>query len=189
MTSFLSLEPGWGDLKTLKARTDRQDSEYSVLSNHTHQAIFKVKFHLIMSGIPIDTKLGNVSRDDGLPRHQVHNSDDPLPGSHPDQQPAEVQQLSDRNLSHEEAALRGQGHNAFNSERPLDVHPTRAGGVARAGEDDLPMGKANILDKAIGKMEKVIGKATHNADMHEAGELREAGGKKAVIGEARAPHD
>jgi len=29
------------------------------------------------------------------------------------------------------------------------------GGVARAGEDDLPMGKANILDKAIGKTEKV----------------------------------
>lgn len=30
-----------------------------------------------------------------------------------------------------------------------------SGGVARAGEDDLPMGKANILDKAVGKMEKV----------------------------------
>jgi hypothetical protein len=30
---------------------------------------------------------------------------------------------------------------------------------------------------------------TQNDDMHEAGELREADGKKAVIGEARAPHD
>jgi hypothetical protein len=36
---------------------------------------------------------------------------------------------------------------------------------------------------------QVIGKATQNADRHEAGELREAGGKKAVIGEAQAPHD
>jgi hypothetical protein len=51
------------------------------------------------------------------------------------------------------------------------------------------MGKASMLDKAVGKMEKFIGKATNNAERHEAGELREAGGKKAVIGEARAPHD
>lgn len=29
------------------------------------------------------------------------------------------------------------------------------GGVAIDGRDDLPMGKANILDKAIGKAEKV----------------------------------
>jgi hypothetical protein len=80
-----------------------------------------------MSGFPTDAKLGNVLQDDGPPRHRVHNSDDPLPGSHVDQQPAEVQQLSDRNLPQEEAALRAQSHNAFNSERPLDVHPTRAG--------------------------------------------------------------
>lgn len=29
------------------------------------------------------------------------------------------------------------------------------GGVARVGEDDLPMGKASVLDKAVGKMDKV----------------------------------
>jgi hypothetical protein len=82
------------------------------------------------------------------------------------------------------------------------------GGVARGGQGDLPIGKANLLDKVIGKAEKVwsciagyfisltlldalqvIGKVSGNADMHEAGELREAGGKKAVTGEARAPHD
>lgn len=129
-----------------------------------------------MSGFPIDAKLVNVPQDDGPPRHHMHNSNDPLPGSHVDQEPAEVQQRSDKDLSQEEAALRAQGHNAFNSERPLDVHPVRAGkcrrpisgsitdaialaqltgGVARAGDDDLPMGKASILDKAVGKMEKV----------------------------------
>lgn len=80
-----------------------------------------------MSGFPIDAKPGNVLRDDGHPRHPMHNSNDPLPGSRVDQQPAEVQQLPDRNLSQEEPALRTQGHNAFNSERPLDVHPIRAG--------------------------------------------------------------
>jgi hypothetical protein len=70
------------------------------------------------------------------------------------------------------------------------------------------MGKAGLVDKVIGKVEKVgslsaspfnivshgrirqvIGKVTHNADMHEAGELRESGGKEAVTGQARAPHD
>jgi hypothetical protein len=80
-----------------------------------------------MSEFPIDGKLENISRDDGPPRHQVHNSNDPLPGSHADRQPAEVQQRSDRDLAQEEPALRTQGHNAFNSERPLDVQPTRAG--------------------------------------------------------------
>ncbi|KAF8494382.1 hypothetical protein F5888DRAFT_1616857 [Russula emetica] len=143
-----------------------------------------------MSEFPIDAKLDNVPRDDGPPRHRVHNSNDPLPVRHADrQQPAEVQQRSDRDPSQEEAAPRAQGHNAFNSERPLDVQPNRTGGVARAGQGDLPMGKASIFDKAVGKMEKIIGKVTHNSDRHEAGELREAGGKKAVIGEASAPHD
>ncbi|KAH9170721.1 hypothetical protein EDB89DRAFT_1836952, partial [Lactarius sanguifluus] len=81
------------------------------------------------------------------------------------------------------------GQNAFNSERPLDVQPTQSGGVARDGKEGLPMGKAGLVDKAIGKVEKVIGKATRNDDMHEAGELRESGGKGAVAGQARAPHD
>jgi hypothetical protein len=80
-----------------------------------------------MSGFPIDAKLDNVPRDDGPPHHRVHNSNDPLPGSHAEQQPAEVKQRSDRDPSQEEPALRAQGHNAFNSERPLDVHPNRAG--------------------------------------------------------------
>ncbi|KAI0060175.1 hypothetical protein BV25DRAFT_1787906, partial [Artomyces pyxidatus] len=83
-----------------------------------------------------------------------------------------------------------QGQNANNSSRPLDVKPTAAaGGVARGGQEDLPMGKANVMDKVIGKTEKVVGKLTKNADMHESGELREAGGKKAAAGEARVPHD
>jgi hypothetical protein len=80
-----------------------------------------------MSGFPTDAKLDNVPRDDGPPRHRVHNSNEPLPGSHADKQPDEVQQRSDRNVSQEEPTLRTQGHTAFNSERPLDVNPTRAG--------------------------------------------------------------
>jgi hypothetical protein len=80
-----------------------------------------------MSGSPLNANLGNVPRDDGHPHHRIHNSNEPLPGSHVDQQPAEVQQPFDRNLSQEEAAPRAQGHKALNSERPSDVHPTRAG--------------------------------------------------------------
>lgn len=36
---------------------------------------------------------------------------------------------------------------------------------------------------------QVAGKITKNPEMHEKGELRESGGKGAVTGEARAPHD
>ena len=36
---------------------------------------------------------------------------------------------------------------------------------------------------------QVTGKITRSAEMHEKGELREAGGKAAAMGEARAPHD
>ena len=46
--------------------------------------------------------------------------------------------------------------NAFNSERPLDVRPTDQGGVAIDGRGDLPEGHANMADKVIGKMQKVI---------------------------------
>ena len=36
---------------------------------------------------------------------------------------------------------------------------------------------------------QVAGKIMRNPDLHEKGELREAGGKDAAIGQARAPHD
>jgi len=71
----------------------------------------------------------------------------------------------------------------------LNVQPTSQGGVAIGGHDDLPEGKASVTDKLIGKTQKVTGKVTRNAEMHEKGELREAGGKGAVKGETRAPHD
>jgi len=72
-----------------------------------------------------------------------------------------------------------QGQNAFNSERPLNVQPTAAGvsdfrqssttprplvnvgyanfvgGVARGGQADRPMGEPTLMDKVIGKAEKV----------------------------------
>ncbi|KAH9056438.1 hypothetical protein EDB87DRAFT_1566500 [Lactarius vividus] len=108
------------------------------------------------------------------------------------QEPSESQRLDQS--QYVEAEPGAQGHNAFNSERPLNVHAYSdvciiLGGVARDGKEGLPMGKAGLVDKAIGKVDKVIGKATRNDDTHEAGELRESGGKGAVTGEARAPHD
>ncbi|OCH84009.1 hypothetical protein OBBRIDRAFT_742343 [Obba rivulosa] len=81
------------------------------------------------------------------------------------------------------------GRNAFNEDRPLGVQPASQGGVAIAGQDDLPEGHAKMTDKLIGKTQKVAGKMMRNPDMHEKGELREAGGKAAVDGEARVPHD
>ncbi|KAH9972095.1 hypothetical protein BGW80DRAFT_1316406 [Lactifluus volemus] len=139
-----------------------------------------------MDSSETNTKPANGTTQDPLsPQHQVHSPNEPLIARE-DLQPSELPR-SGGSRFHEEVAGE-QGKNAFNFERPLDVKPTQAG-VARGGQEDLPMGKASFLDKVIGKAEKVIGKATHNDDMHEAGELREAGGKKAVIGEAHALHD
>jgi len=80
-------------------------------------------------------------------------------------------------------------HNAFQEERPLGVQPTSQGGVAIGGNSDLPEGHASLMDKMIGKTQKVAGKAMKKPEMHEKGELREAGGKQAALGNARAPHD
>ncbi|KAG8215432.1 hypothetical protein J3R82DRAFT_9042 [Butyriboletus roseoflavus] len=82
-----------------------------------------------------------------------------------------------------------QGRNAFNSERPLGVTPVPEGGVAIGGQPNLPEGHANMGDKIVGKTQKVLGKYTHNPDLHERGELRETGGKAAAEGRARAAHD
>lgn len=82
-----------------------------------------------------------------------------------------------------------QGKSTFSSERPLDVKPTTAGGVAIGGCSDLSMGRAGLGDKMIGKTQKVVGKVTNNSEMHEKGELRESGAKAAAHKEARVAHD
>jgi hypothetical protein len=61
---------------------------------------------------------------------------------------------------HGEGLKRDEGmggrHDAFHEARPMGVEPTRAGGVAVGGRDDLPAaGKATLGDKIIGKTEKV----------------------------------
>ncbi|KAG1731027.1 hypothetical protein EDB19DRAFT_1641009 [Suillus lakei] len=90
--------------------------------------------------------------------------------------------------SHQSESARG--NTAFTSERPLGVQPTPEGGVAIGGQPNLPEGHAGFSDKVIGKNAKgrscafyVIGKYTKNEELHEKGELRETGGKAAVLGE------
>jgi hypothetical protein len=118
-----------------------------------------------------NTKPANsTAQDDATPQHRVHSPNEPLPGAHDDRQQSKFSE-SGGSRFHEEVAGE-QGQNAFNSERPLDVRPTQTGGcnttvvteqtsrcltggVARGGQDDLPMGKASFLDKVIGKAEKV----------------------------------
>jgi uncharacterized protein YjbJ (UPF0337 family) len=48
---------------------------------------------------------------------------------------------------------------------------------------------ATASDKVIGKVQKVIGKYTHNPNMAEEGETRAASGKAAAQAEARALKD
>ncbi|KIK65050.1 hypothetical protein GYMLUDRAFT_160466, partial [Collybiopsis luxurians FD-317 M1] len=78
------------------------------------------------------------------------------------------------------------GKNTFTESRPMNVEPAPAGGVAVDGNVDLPEGKAGIMDKVVGKTQKV---ATNKPELYEKGELRESGGKAAASGNARAPHD
>ena len=124
----------------------------------------------------------------------------PQPSSHPRDDSTEGLQQQHRTGS-------AAGRTAFTEERPLGVQPTsqgafacsshsislfadaHTGGVAVGGQDDKPMGHAKLTDKIVGKTEKVMGKMSKNPQMHEKGELREAGGKAAATGQARAPHD
>jgi len=82
--------------------------------------------------------------------------------------------------------------------RPLGTKSVPAGGVARDANEnlgnsgtgeELPAGKAGLADKIVGKVEKVTGKLKKDPELQEKGELREAGGKGAATGDARAPHD
>ncbi|KAG1796983.1 uncharacterized protein HD556DRAFT_1431181 [Suillus plorans] len=78
---------------------------------------------------------------------------------------------------------------ASTNERPLGAQPTPEGGVSIGGQPNLSEGHAGFGDKVIGKTQKVIGKYTKNEELHEKGELRETGGKAAVLENTRAAHD
>ncbi|KAH0834145.1 hypothetical protein J3R83DRAFT_11449 [Lanmaoa asiatica] len=124
---------------------------------------------------------------------QLHDPSQPPPASAGTVAEVPLQPNRDNDLAAQRTQPQGtpevQGRNAFNSERPLGVTPVPEGGVAIGGQPNLPEGHANIGDKIVGKTQKVIGKYTHNPDLHERGELRETGGKAAAEGRARAAHD
>ncbi|EIN05739.1 hypothetical protein PUNSTDRAFT_54636 [Punctularia strigosozonata HHB-11173 SS5] len=79
---------------------------------------------------------------------------------------------------------RGQGafgdkrEDAEHEDRPTDMRSANEG--TTVGEQDGPEGHAKFSDKMVGKTQKVMGKVTRNADLHEKGQLREAGGKAAT---------
>ncbi|KIK65011.1 hypothetical protein GYMLUDRAFT_39421 [Collybiopsis luxurians FD-317 M1] len=140
------------------------------------------------------------------PSHHVHQSNDPLPGAKRgvnavdysaetmERTPGTWNERTEEQFARDQPGMMDssehhQGKNAFTESRPMDVEPTPAGGVAVGGQADLPEGKAGMMDKVVGKAQKVIGKATNKSELHEKGELRESGGKAAVAGDARAPHD
>ncbi|THG95966.1 hypothetical protein EW026_g5770 [Hermanssonia centrifuga] len=148
------------------------------------------------------------------PEHHTHQSSDVLPGAR-GVAPAPDYSADNTNDSgvwegnnkrrfgagtDTNAVMAGGQHNGDNytatddadfehDERPMNVKSTGAGGVAIDGRDDLPEGHAKLMDKVAGKTQKVAGKLMHKPEMHEKGELREAGGKEAAAGRARAPHD
>ncbi|KAJ6562819.1 hypothetical protein DFH09DRAFT_1478925 [Mycena vulgaris] len=158
----------------------------------------------------------NMTGTETRPEHHVHSADEPLPGarggapaadysaSTMERLPSAVWQddaggaqptreTAELQATRPEMARTGSstsGRNAFSAERPLNTEPHPEGGVAiDGGHDGMPMGKASAADKLIGKAQKIVGKVAHKPEMHEKGELREAGGKAAAMGDARAPHD
>ncbi|KAI6002386.1 hypothetical protein F5J12DRAFT_894146 [Pisolithus orientalis] len=77
----------------------------------------------------------------------------------------------------------GAGRNAYTTDRPLGAALRLAASLTSTPA------RLGVTDKIFGKTEKVVGKMTNNPEMHERGELREAGGRAAAEGHARAPHD
>jgi len=117
-------------------------------------------------------------------------------GYHPTTHPAQPAALDNRADGYPPAHGHGygtstDGREGLYEDRPLGVQPARKGGVAVGGREnaDMPMGNAGLTDKLLGKTQKAMGKVMNKPDMHEEGELREAGGSTAVRGSARAPHD
>lgn len=103
------------------------------------------------------------------PEHHVHPSSEPLPGARgaaptADYSPTTIERtpssaFDPNNIDHAATShnMERTGENAFNTERPLNVEPAPQGGVAVGGDEgaELPMGKASMGDKIIGKTQKV----------------------------------
>ncbi|KAH9951191.1 hypothetical protein B0H21DRAFT_705844 [Amylocystis lapponica] len=150
------------------------------------------------------------------PAHHVHHDSEPLPGTRgaapaPDYDADTTNQSRtwETEISGNPAPTRTTTRSWRAGSTPVQTRRCAIGKalasacsrhhkVAWLSADRLtPEGKAKLTDKLIGKTQKVshrghvtdAGKATKNPDMHERGELREAGGKAAAMGEARAPHD
>ncbi|KAJ3784961.1 hypothetical protein GGU10DRAFT_399715 [Lentinula aff. detonsa] len=87
----------------------------------------------------------------------------------------------------------GEGHHGSRTDtseqRPMDDQPTHGGGVAVGANANTSESKPSVIDKVVGKTQKIVGKATHKSEMHEKGELRETGGKAASQGALQTPHD
>ncbi|KAF9643657.1 hypothetical protein BDM02DRAFT_3077565, partial [Thelephora ganbajun] len=77
--------------------------------------------------------------------------------------------------------------NTPNSEHPLNMQFTNQGDAAVDGHGGLPEGHPNVTDKMIGECQSLTRKHMNKPELHEKGELRESGGKLAVVGEAHAP--
>lgn len=106
------------------------------------------------------------------PSHHVHQSNDPLPGAKRgvntvdysaetmERTPSTWNERTEEQFAHEHPGMAASDdqhtkQNAFTEERPMDVQPTSAGGVAVSGNADLPQGKPSLMDKVVGKTQKV----------------------------------
>ncbi|OSD03826.1 hypothetical protein PYCCODRAFT_1476760 [Trametes coccinea BRFM310] len=142
------------------------------------------------------TPLTTTLRTQPPPTHHLHSSSDPLPGA---SSPAAAPPNYSADVTNDPRAWQDPG---MRERERGDVRAVVAGAQHHAGPDtDTEReaeaeagagGKPKVTDKIVGKTQKVAGKMTGNAALHEKGALREAGGKAAAAaaqGQARAPHD
>jgi len=75
-----------------------------------------------------------------------------------------------------------QGTGTENDNKGTDAGRTGAGLVhdGNTGPVDLPEGKPSMMDKLVGKAQKMIGKSKGDQDMEQAGEVRATSGKAAA---------
>ncbi|KAH8822794.1 hypothetical protein DL96DRAFT_1819502 [Flagelloscypha sp. PMI_526] len=113
--------------------------------------------------------------------HHIHSDNEPLTKqAAPDYSAATMERQPS-------SVLHGDGEQvpAFHTEAPR----ADQGGVSIEDSSNVNTGKVSAMDKVLGKTEKVFGKVAHKPALHEKGELRETGGKAAVMGETEATHN
>ncbi|KAE9388489.1 hypothetical protein BT96DRAFT_927061 [Gymnopus androsaceus JB14] len=130
------------------------------------------------------------------PTHHVHSSNDPLPGAKKgvnavdystetmERTPSTWNERTEEQFARDQpewdSEIRLGSEQNQKQERHHEEQPNVVGGDLPGpgiASEESKSGKASMMDKVVGKTQKVIGKATHKPEMQEKGEVRATAGK------------